>query len=93
MEVSKEVREKAFRLLRENKVKKDIETDKRIHFTVQGETEEHSVIYDKVKKEWNCDCIYLTLKEKMCSHILAAKLFLEQKESKYCKAESKQISK
>jgi hypothetical protein len=81
MEVSKEVREKALRILREGKVKKDIETEKRIHFTVQGETETHSVIYDKIKKEWSCDCMYLTLREKTCSHILAAQLFLKQKSS------------
>jgi hypothetical protein len=79
MNVSKEVREKALRILKEGKVKKDIETDKRIHFQVQGETEVHSVIYDKIKNEWNCDCMYLTLREKTCSHILAAKLFLKKR--------------
>jgi len=63
---------KAEKLLQEGKVKKEVETDKRAHFTVQGETEAHSVIFDKTKLEWNCDCNYNTLKRKICSHIVAS---------------------
>lgn len=73
-EISKEVKKKAQLLLKEGRVKKELETDKRIHFKVLGETEEHSVIYDKEKGDWNCDCKFFSLKQKECSHILAAKL-------------------
>lgn len=66
------VSDKAEKLVKENKVRKVVETDKRAHFVVQGSEEEHSVIFDKVKNEWNCDCSYNTLKRKMCSHIAAA---------------------
>ena len=71
------IREKAFKLLRENRVKKELETELRIHFLVKGETEDHDVIFDKVKKSWNCDCTFFSLHRKMCSHILASKLLLE----------------
>jgi hypothetical protein len=74
MEISKEVKEKALRLFKEKKVRKEVETEKRIHFKVEGETDVHSVIYDKQKNEWSCDCPFSTLKEKYCSHILACML-------------------
>ena len=73
-----EIRKKAFKLLRENRVKKELETELRIHFFVKGETEDHDVIFDKVKKSWSCDCRYFSLHQKECSHILACKLFLEK---------------
>jgi hypothetical protein len=73
MEFSEEVKSKAENLLKEGKVKKEVETEKRIHFKVQGETETHSVIFDKERNEWACDCPFSTLKEKECSHILACK--------------------
>jgi len=63
---------KAEKLVEEGKVKKEVETDKRVHFKVQGETEVHSVIFDKMKGEWNCDCSYNTLKRRICSHIIAS---------------------
>ena len=69
---------KAERLVQENKVRMEIDTDKRAHFIVQGTEENHSVIFDKVKKEWNCDCSYNTLKGKTCSHILASRIILEK---------------
>jgi len=77
-EISEEIKNKARSIFKEGKVKRKLETDKRIHFEVQGETENHSVIYDKEKDEWNCDCKYFSLKEKECSHILASKLKLRQ---------------
>lgn len=73
MEISKEVKRKAENLLKEGKVKKEIETNKRIHFKVIGETATHSVIFDKEKGRWECDCEYFTLKEGICSHIVASK--------------------
>jgi hypothetical protein len=79
MKISKEVETKAKNLVKEGKVKKEIETEKRIHFKVQGETEVHSVIFNKEKNEWECDCPFSTLKEKECSHIVACKLFLKNK--------------
>jgi hypothetical protein len=71
---SEEIREKGFKLFSGGRVKKDIDTDRRTHFSVQGETEKHSVIMDKERKEWSCDCRYFALTQKDCSHIFAAKL-------------------
>jgi hypothetical protein len=78
MKISDEIKIKAKKLLEEGKVKKEIETDKRIHFKVEGETEEHSVIFDKEKNKFSCDCPYFTLKEKYCSHVEAVRLFLKK---------------
>jgi hypothetical protein len=72
--ISEDIKKKAQSLFEEGKVKVEFETDKRIHFKVFGRTEEHSVIFDKEKNEWSCDCKYSTLKQKECSHILACKL-------------------
>jgi hypothetical protein len=72
------VESKAERLIKENKVRKEVETDKRAHFVVQGTEESHSVIFDKAKNEWSCDCSYNTLKRKLCSHILASMKILEK---------------
>ena len=69
---------KAERLIQENKVRKEVETDKRAHFIVQGTEENHSVIFDKAKNEWSCDCSYNTLKRKLCSHIVASKKIQEK---------------
>ncbi|MEM5836489.1 MAG: hypothetical protein QW451_01080 [Candidatus Aenigmatarchaeota archaeon] len=71
---------KARKLLRENRVKKEIESEKRIHFKVKGETEDHFVIFDKLKGKFSCDCPYFTLKEKECSHIKAAKILLKNQD-------------
>ncbi len=76
METSKEIEEKGLKIFKEGKVRKDVETDKRIHFVVQGKMEEHSVIFDKVRKNFSCDCRYSTLQKKECSHIVAAKLMV-----------------
>jgi len=78
MEISEEVKNKAENLLKEGKVKKEVETDKRIHFKVQGETETHSVIFDKERNEFICDCKYSTLKEGICSHVYAVRLLKER---------------
>jgi len=78
-EISRKVRKKAYLLFREGKVKKELETDKRIHFKVFGKTEVHSVIFDKEKGVWSCDCSWNTLKKKECSHIFSSRL-LERKE-------------
>lgn len=71
---SQEVIQKGKEIFNTGKVKKEVETDKRIHFKVQGETEEHSVIYDKIKKEYECDCRFSSLKAGMCSHVYACML-------------------
>ncbi|MBI2084598.1 MAG: hypothetical protein HYT70_03230 [Candidatus Aenigmarchaeota archaeon] len=68
---SNEVIQKANLLVERGKVRKDVETDKRIHFTVEGESETHSVIFEKGKGEWKCDCKFSSLHQKRCSHILA----------------------
>jgi len=76
--ISKEVRKKGYFLFRKNKVKKELETEKRIHFKVEGETNIHSVIFDKTRKKFFCDCPFFTLHERKCSHIVACELFLKE---------------
>ena len=82
MRISDEIRVKSKKLLESGKVKEEFETNKRIHFRVQGETEEHSVIFDKEGNKFLCDCTYFTLKGKYCSHIEAVKLLLKRKRKK-----------
>ncbi|MEM5854636.1 MAG: hypothetical protein QXG39_06970 [Candidatus Aenigmatarchaeota archaeon] len=81
MKISREVKIKARKLFEGKKIKKEIETDKRIHFRVQGDTDEHFVIFDKDRRKFSCDCPYFSLKEKSCSHIEAVKLFLSRQKS------------
>lgn len=78
-DISGQVRKKADLLFNEGKVKKEFETDKRIHFKVIGETGTHSVIFDKEKNEFSCDCKYFTLHNRICSHAIAAKLLIGSK--------------
>jgi len=77
----KEVEIKARRLLKFGKVKLDFESTKRIYFTVYSR-EVHSVILDKLKNEFRCDCKYFSVKQKECSHIIACKLLLKYLEKK-----------
>jgi len=77
MEISARILAKAEKLLQDGKVKKEVETAKRIHFSVVGTDENHSVIFDKTKNEFTCDCSYNSLKGKVCSHIVASKNFLK----------------
>lgn len=74
MKVSKEVRRKGYLLFKKGAVKKVLETQKRIHFKVKGKTDVYSVIFDKEKGKFLCDCPWFSLKEKTCSHIYAVKL-------------------
>ena len=66
--------EKARKLFEEGKVTKEVDTDKRTHYKVMGDTEMHSVIFDKRKNNWTCDCRYSALQNKKCSHITAFKM-------------------
>ncbi len=72
--VSKSILEKGRKLVEEGRVSKDVDSDRRTHFNVAGDTEEHIVIYDKVKGTWDCDCNFSTLKHKSCSHIVGCKI-------------------
>ncbi len=71
---SKEVILKAKQLVNKGKVRKDFETEKRSHFTVEGDSETYSIIYEKGKGEWKCSCKFNSLHQKRCSHILASML-------------------
>lgn len=77
-DVSKGIKEKGCKLFEAGKVIKDLETDRRIFFRVEGETESHSVIFDKEKNELECDCQYWSLRMKTCSHTFACSLFLKK---------------
>lgn len=72
--VSDEIKAKGEILLRDGKVKKEMETERRIYFEVSGESDIHSVIFDKKNNSWNCDCRYFALNQRECSHIVAAKM-------------------
>jgi hypothetical protein len=76
MKVSELVKQKSKNFVENGKVVKEFETQQRIHFIVFSKTQ-HSVIFDKEKKEWSCDCQFFSLKQRECSHILACKLFLD----------------
>jgi len=76
------IEEKAENLIKEGRVKKELETGKRIHFLVEGTDERHSVIFDKETENFTCDCKFGTLREKTCSHILASKIYLLNEEKK-----------
>ena len=78
--ISWRTRRKGYWLFRQGKVKKELETDKRIHFTIDTNSKNHSVIYDKMKGSFGCDCEFFSLKFKDCSHIIACRLFLERSE-------------
>ena len=67
--------EKGKQLFEGGRVAKEIDSEKRAHFKVIGDTEVHSVILDKESGEYECDCKWSTLKKIECSHIAAAKLF------------------
>ena len=77
MKISKITERKGYWLFKQGKVVKDIETDKRIHFVVKSKMKDHFVIFDKIKKEFSCDCQFFSLHLKPCSHILASKMFLK----------------
>jgi len=79
MEVSEKIKAKAELLIQERKVKKELETDRRVHFSVVGTDENHSVIFDKTKNDFTCDCRYSSLYHRPCSHVIAAKILLQKK--------------
>ena len=77
MAASEEVRKKGLQIYADGRVKKTLDTHKRTHFSVTGDTEEHSVIFDKEKNIWMCDCKYYALRGKACSHTTAAQLMMK----------------
>jgi hypothetical protein len=77
----KEIEKKARKLFREGRVRLDFESEKRIYFTVYSR-DVHSVIFDKEKNEFKCDCKYFSVKQRECSHIKACKLLLKDLEKK-----------
>ncbi len=72
-------RQKGYWLFKEGKVKIDTDTPQRKYYKVEGDTEEHSVIYNKKKKTYSCDCQFFSLKIKDCSHTVACRLFEGEK--------------
>jgi len=73
-ESSAEVKRKGARMFAEGKVKKELDAERRAYFEVQGETEQHSVVFDKTRNDWSCDCKFSSMKARECSHIYACKL-------------------
>ena len=72
--LSKEIIEKGGHLLKSGKVTKNLDTERRTYFTVEGESENHSVIFEKEKKEWKCDCKFNSLHHRRCSHVYSCML-------------------
>ncbi|MEM5878676.1 MAG: hypothetical protein QXF12_07420 [Candidatus Aenigmatarchaeota archaeon] len=81
-ELSWRTKRKGFWIFKDGKVVKDVENDKRCYFIVKSEEKDHSVIFDKTKKTFTCDCEFFSLKLKDCSHIYAVKLFMGDKDGK-----------
>jgi hypothetical protein len=79
--ISWKTKRKGYWLFKNGKVKKEIESPNRVHFTVINNEEDKQVMYDKSKDNWSCDCRYYALKLKDCSHILACKLFMEEEDA------------
>jgi hypothetical protein len=75
--VSQETEEKGLKLFKEGRVVKELETSKRTHFKVVGDTDVYFVIFDKEKNEFSCDCKFFSLHQEKCSHIIAAELALK----------------
>jgi uncharacterized Zn finger protein len=79
--ISKRTERKGYWIFKDGKVKKDIETDRRIHFLVKGK-KDHFVIFDKIKNEFSCDCEFYSLHLKSCSHIIASQMYLNEQKDK-----------
>lgn len=71
----KEIYKKAKKLVKENRIRLDFQTSKRIYFTVYSR-EVHSVIYEKDNRKFVCDCKYFSVKSRECSHIIACKIYM-----------------
>jgi hypothetical protein len=79
--VSWKTKMKGYWLNKQGKVKKDLENQRRIFFTVETKDDKKSVIFDKVKKSWSCDCQFFSIKFTDCSHIKAAKMFIGEEDA------------
>ena len=79
VKISKKTEMKGYWLFKQGKVKKDLETDKRVHFVVKSKDRDHFVIFNKKNNEFSCDCEFYSLHLKTCSHIIASQLYLKNK--------------
>lgn len=80
VKISKKTEMKGYWLFKQGKVKKDLETVKRVHFVVKSKDRDHFVIFDKKMKKFSCDCEFFSLHQKTCSHILASQMLLNKKD-------------
>ena len=80
--ISTKTERKGYWLFKQGKIKKDLETEKRVHFVVNSKDTDHFVIFDKEKHKFSCDCEYFSLHQKPCSHILASRFFLKESKNK-----------
>lgn len=68
--------QKAKRLIEQNRVFLEFESEDVFAFRVLGDTEEHRVLYRGGK--WMCDCEFNSIYPMHpCSHILACQMYLE----------------
>ena len=70
---------KARELVRNQKVRCEGLIGSSVYFKVQTDSL-HDVIFKIPGRKWLCDCEYYTRKGKDCSHILACKMFLIERE-------------
>ncbi len=78
--ISWKTERKGYWLFKEGRVHKEADTDKRIHFSIKGQNDEYSVIYDKIKRQWSCDCQFFSVKFEKCSHVIACE-YLQKEEN------------
>ncbi len=76
-DLSWRTKRKGYWIFKEGRIKKDLENDKRAYFSIESDGKTHSVIFDKIKESFACDCEFFSLKFRDCSHIYATKLFLK----------------
>jgi 2,3-bisphosphoglycerate-independent phosphoglycerate mutase len=77
--------EKIERLLKEKKVKFESEKEYRVFFTVRGDHDTYSVIYDKPKKRWLCMCDaspFVGQKYSVCTHAEACERYFRSMQDK-----------
>ena len=71
--------QKAERLLKNNAVKLCLITERGFYMESFGDSDNYMTHYDRVRNLWYCSCRAKSIKPKNdCSHILAAKLYLER---------------
>ena len=76
--MNKEMETKVARLLKEERIALETETDRFKYFLCRGYKDTYEIIYNKVTETYSCTC--KNVKDKECSHILACQKYKEEAE-------------